>query len=100
MNSLLVRVPVALVIISRLSPGTLEVATLVRPSLDVDVHLVVTEGGDVYKSFTTVRAEESFLRIITVNYFHVSLELLETFATNVAGLRIVRSIIVIRFFFQ
>ena len=100
MNSLLVRVPVALVIISRLSSGTLGVATLVRPSLDVDVHLVTFQGGAVYTAFTTVRAEEPFLRVLTVNYLHMSLEFLESFATNVADLRIVNTLVVTPFFLR
>ena len=58
MDFLLVRVPVAQVIISRLSPSTLGVATLVRPAFYMDTHHVAVQVAFIHEAFTRGRKIE------------------------------------------
>ena len=87
----LVSVPVSGVIVARLSPLTLEVATLVRPAFYMDTHHVAAQGRFIHEAFTTVGTEESLVGVVLVCGGQMELQVLDNFPTQPAGLWVVNS---------
>ena len=104
MNSPLVSVPVGGVIVAQLLPRavlgaflhalrtllvTVRVPTLVRPALDMNVHLVTAQTCPVQEPFSTVRAEKPILGVVHVHVLSVPLQVLEGLVAEGAELGVV-----------
>ena len=85
----LVSVPVSRVVVARLSPLTLGVATLVRPAFYMDIHHVAVEAGLCHEAFTTVWTEKPLAGVVLMCCGLVELEVLDSLSTELAGLGIV-----------
>ena len=93
----LVSVSVTVIIVARLSSLTLRVAALVRPAFNMDIHLVTVEVGFIHEAFTTVSAEISLFGVVFMCRCQMSLEVLDNFPTEMTGLWIVNSDVVLLF---
>ena len=87
----LVSVPVSGVIVARLSPLTLEVATLVRPAFYMDTHHVAAQGRFIHEAFTTVGTEKPLVGVVLMCGGQMEVQVLDNFPTQPAGLWVVNS---------
>ena len=97
MNSFLVSVPVPVIIVSRLSPVAVRVAALVWPAFYMDIHHVAVLSGFIHEAFTTFRTEKPFVGVVFMNCCQVSLEVLDSFPTELTSLWVVNPVVVLLF---
>ena len=95
MYPLLVSVSVTVIIVARLPSLTVRVATLVRPALYMDIHHVAIQAGLCHEAFTTVRTEKPLVGVLLMCCGQMELEALDSFPTELAGLRVVNSEVVL-----
>ena len=97
MNSFLVCVPVPIIIVSRLSFVAVRVTALVWPAFYVDTHHMAVLRGFIHEAFTTFRTEKPLVGVVFMGCCHVSLEVLDSFPTELTSLWVVNPLVVLLF---